>query len=60
MYGRIESRNDDTERDTELLDIPVIIVTATPPQRALKARAILRKPVRFDSLVEMVERVVSA
>jgi len=47
-------------RDPALFDIPVIVVTATPPQHSLKAIAILRKPIRFESLVEMLEQFLPA
>jgi CheY-like chemotaxis protein len=43
--------------DLALHDIPVVVLTGTPPQGALKAKAVLRKPVHFQDLVEIVERV---
>jgi CheY-like chemotaxis protein len=43
--------------DPALLDIPVIILTASPPAESVKASAIMRKPVRFDSLLQVVERL---
>jgi CheY-like chemotaxis protein len=36
-----------------LLDIPVIVMTATPPRHPLRAKAVLQKPIEFESLVEM-------
>ena len=44
-------------RDPALLDIPVIVLTATPPQHQLRAKAILQKPIEFDSLVRLVQRL---
>ena len=45
--------------DPMLLEIPVIVVTATPPQYYLRATAILRKPIQFESLLEMIDRFLS-
>jgi CheY-like chemotaxis protein len=42
--------------DPALLDIPVIVVSATPPRHPLRAKAVLQKPIQFESLVEMLER----
>jgi len=44
--------------DPMLLEIPVIVVTATPPYY-LRATAILRKPIQFESLLEMIDRFLS-
>jgi CheY-like chemotaxis protein len=42
--------------DSALLEIPVIVTTATPPQHPLRAKAVLPKPLQFESLLEMIER----
>ena len=36
-------------RDDALIHIPVIVVTATHPRHPLKAKAVLKKPLQFDS-----------
>ena len=46
--------------DPALLDIPVIVVTATPPRNPLRAKAVLQKPIQFESLVEMLKRFLPA
>jgi CheY-like chemotaxis protein len=46
-------------RDPALLDIPVIVLTATPPRYPLPARAVLRKPIQFESLVEILEQFLA-
>jgi CheY-like chemotaxis protein len=47
-------------RDAALAQIPVIIVTATPSQRPVPAKAVLTKPVQFDSLVQTINRYLPA
>jgi CheY-like chemotaxis protein len=47
-------------RDPALLDIPVIVVTATPPRDLLQAKAVLQKPIHFESLLELIERFLPA
>jgi CheY-like chemotaxis protein len=42
--------------DPALLALPVIVVTATPPQVSVRAKAVLQKPIQFKSLLEMLER----
>ena len=42
--------------DPALLAVPIIVVTATPPRHPLPAKAVLQKPIQFESLVEMIER----
>jgi CheY-like chemotaxis protein len=46
--------------DPTLLDIPVIVVTAMPPRHPLRAKAVLQKPIQFESLLEMIERFLLA
>jgi chemotaxis family two-component system sensor histidine kinase/response regulator PixL len=43
-------------RDSALLNIPVIVTTATLPRHPLRAQAVLQKPLRFEYLLEMIER----
>jgi len=43
-------------RDAALVQIPVIIVTATPSQPPSSAKAVLTKPFQFDSLVQLINR----
>jgi CheY-like chemotaxis protein len=43
-------------RDAALVQIPVIIVTATPSQPPLSAKAVVTKPLQFDSLVQVINR----
>jgi CheY-like chemotaxis protein len=47
-------------RDPALLDIPIIVVTATPPRDLLQAKAVLHKPIHFESLLELIERFLPA
>ena len=46
--------------DPALLGIPVIVVTATPSDVSLEAKAVLQKPIQFKSLLEMIERFLPA
>jgi CheY-like chemotaxis protein len=46
--------------DPALLDIPVVILTGTPPLRPLPAKAILLKPVHPKELFEIIERFLPA
>ena len=41
-------------RDFALMEIPVIVLTATPPLEPIRAKAILQKPIHFDSLVKLL------
>jgi len=41
-------------RDFALMEIPVIVLTATPPLEPIKAKAILQKPIHLDSLVKLL------
>ena len=47
-------------RDTALAQIPVIIVTATPSPQPLGAKAVLTKPLQFDSLLRLINRYLPA
>jgi CheY-like chemotaxis protein len=47
-------------RDPALLAIPVIVVTATPPHVSLEAKAVLQKPIQFESLLATLERFLPA
>jgi CheY-like chemotaxis protein len=47
-------------RDAALARIPAIIVTATPVQQPLSAKAVLTKPLQFDSLVQLINRYLPA
>jgi len=41
-------------RDFALMEIPVIVLTATPPLEPIKAKVILQKPIHLDSLVKLL------
>jgi len=41
-------------RDAALIDIPDIVVSATPPRQPLRAKAVLKKPFQFDPLVKLL------
>jgi CheY-like chemotaxis protein len=43
-------------RDPALLDIPVVVLTATAPPQPLRAKAVLLKPVQPEELFKMIER----
>jgi CheY-like chemotaxis protein len=43
-------------RDPALLDIPVVVLSATVPHHALSAKAILMKPVQPKELFQIIER----
>jgi CheY-like chemotaxis protein len=43
-------------RDPALLDIPVVVLSATAPHQPLTAKAILMKPVQPKELFKMIER----
>jgi len=45
-------------REPALRDIPVIVVTATPPRHPLRAKAVLQKPIQFESLLKIMERLL--
>ena len=47
-------------RDPVLHDIPVIVLTATPPGALLLAKVVLSKPVEPEFLIEIVERLLPA
>jgi len=47
-------------RDFALMEIPVIVLTATPPSQPVKAKVILQKPIQFDSLVELLNQHLPA
>jgi CheY-like chemotaxis protein len=47
-------------RDPVLHDIPVVVLTATPPRDLLLAKAVLLKPVEPEFLLEIVERLLPA
>jgi CheY-like chemotaxis protein len=43
-------------RDPALLHIPVIVLTATPPSQPIRAKAVLPKPIQFESLVQLLNQ----
>ena len=43
-------------RDFALLQIPVIVLTATPPIEPVRAIAVLQKPIHSDSLFKLLNR----
>ena len=47
---------DHQSHNPALLDTPVIVTTATLPLHPLRAQAVLQKPLRFQSLLGMIER----
>ena len=47
-------------RDFALMEIPVIVLTATPPSQPVKAKVILQKPIQFDSLVKLLNQYLPA
>jgi CheY-like chemotaxis protein len=42
-------------RDFALLQIPVIVLTATPLSQPIRAKLVLQKPIQFDSLVQLLD-----
>jgi CheY-like chemotaxis protein len=47
---------DHQSHNPALLDTPAIVTTATLPLHPLRAQAVLQKPLRFQFLLEMIER----
>jgi CheY-like chemotaxis protein len=47
-------------RDFALIQIPVIVLTATPPSQPLRAKAVLKKPLQFNSLVQLLNQYLPA
>jgi DNA-binding response OmpR family regulator len=47
-------------RDFALMQIPVIVLTATPPSQPVKAKVVLQKPIQFDSLVKLLNQYLPA
>jgi CheY-like chemotaxis protein len=47
-------------RDFALMEIPVIVLTATPPSQPVRAKVVLQKPIQFDSLVKLLNQYLPA
>jgi CheY-like chemotaxis protein len=47
-------------RDFALMQIPVIVLTATPPSQPLRAKAVPKKPLQFNSLVQLLNQYLPA